>query len=90
MQRINEILRNNFKKKNLSNLILFTYSWSDLVGGDIAKKTRPSRIINRVLFVDAVTPVWATELTFVAGEIKDSINKKLGKNLIKEVRVRSI
>jgi predicted nucleic acid-binding Zn ribbon protein len=62
-------------------------SWRKIVGDAVAAHAQPSSFRGRVLRVRADSPVWATEIGYLADEIKGRANSVLGRELVREVRV---
>jgi hypothetical protein len=63
--------------------------WSSVVGEKIADATRAERLRDGILFVVARSSVWAYELTFVKEEIIRSLNERLGRPLIRDIRFKT-
>lgn len=61
--------------------------WVEIVGDDIAKHAEPSSLRSGLLRVRTDSPVWATEISYLADEIKQRANDALGRPLVEEVRV---
>lgn len=85
MDKLDDILRDNFKK-NVAGLTLFTYDWEELVG-ELSARIKPVRFRAGILTVAAKNSAWANELSFHTEEIKKQINARLNKEAIREVRV---
>jgi len=60
--------------------------WGEIVGKRIKEHTKPVDVRFGVLTVKTSTPVWRQELQFQKKNIVDSINKKLKKTTIKDIR----
>lgn len=60
--------------------------WPKIVGKEIEKVTEATHVYKGVLFVKTATPVWRNELMFKKKEIKDKINNKFSKTIIKDIR----
>tara|TARA_B100000287_G_C20202775_1_gene610697 strand:+ start:276 stop:551 length:276 start_codon:yes stop_codon:yes gene_type:complete len=60
--------------------------WGEVVGKKINEHTEPIDVRFGVLTVKTSSPVWRQELQFQKKNIVDSINKKLKKTTIKDVR----
>jgi len=60
--------------------------WAEAVGEKIKKHTEPLEVRFGVLTVKTTNPVWRQELQFQKKKIIESINKKLIKTTIKDVR----
>ncbi|MGH2752315.1 MAG: DUF721 domain-containing protein [Actinomycetota bacterium] len=61
--------------------------WPDIVGDGIAGHAEPTSLRAGVLRVRADSPVWAVELGYLAGEIKQRANDLIGRSTVTEVRV---
>ena len=60
--------------------------WAEAVGKKIKENTEPVDVRFGVLTVKTSSPVWRQELQFQKENIIDSINKRLKKTTIKDVR----
>ena len=60
--------------------------WAEAVGKRIKEHTEPVDVRFGVLTVKTSNPVWRQELQFQKKSIIDSINKRLKKTTIKDVR----
>ncbi|MFN2586882.1 MAG: DciA family protein [Actinomycetota bacterium] len=61
--------------------------WNDVVGPDVAAHAEPTSLRAGVLRVRADSPAWATEIGYLAAEIRSRVNAVTGLPLVKEVRV---
>lgn len=61
--------------------------WSGIVGPGIAAHAAPTSLRDGVLRVRADSPTWATELGYLGGEIKARVNRAVGSELVREVKV---
>jgi hypothetical protein len=61
--------------------------WSEIVGEAVAAHAEPSSLKGGVLRVRADSPSWATEIGYLADQIKASVNRTVGADLVGEVRV---
>ena len=62
-------------------------SWKDIVGPAVAAHAEPTSLRDGVLRVRADSPAWATEIGYLADEIRSRANAVTGKKLVSEVRV---
>ena len=60
--------------------------WNEVVGEKISKNTEPISVEHGTLTVSVSSSTWRQELVFKQQDIINQLNKKLGKNTIKEVR----
>ena len=61
--------------------------WRGIVGPGIAAHADPTSLRAGVLRIRADSPAWATELGYLGGEIKSRVNRAVGSELVREVRV---
>ena len=61
--------------------------WPEIVGESIAANAEPTSLRNGVLRIRATSPGWATELTYLAGDISDRANEIAGRGVVREVRI---
>ena len=60
--------------------------WAEVVGKKIEEHTEPMDVMFGVLTVKTSSPVWRQELQFQKKSIIDSINRRLKKATIKDIR----
>ncbi|TET52630.1 MAG: DUF721 domain-containing protein [Actinobacteria bacterium] len=63
--------------------------WPKVVGKEIAAKSKAVKIIKDTLYVKAASPAWSQQLSLMAEQLREKLNKHLGKELIKNIRFRS-
>ncbi|HYI46341.1 MAG TPA: DUF721 domain-containing protein [Actinomycetota bacterium] len=63
--------------------------WDAIVGPDISKHVEPTSLRDGVLRVRTDSPAWATEVAYLSGEIAGRVNKALGRELVRELKVAS-
>jgi len=61
--------------------------WPELVGDVIADHTRPARITDGELVIEAESPAWVSELKWMSEEILNQIRIKLGTEEVTSVSV---
>lgn len=61
--------------------------WGRIVGVEIASHAEPSSLRAGVLRVRADSPVWATEIGYLADEIRRRVNEAVRADLVHEVKV---
>ena len=61
--------------------------WPGIVGPGIAAHASPTSLRDGVLRVRADSSAWATELGYLGGEIRSRVNRALGADLVREVKV---
>jgi len=63
--------------------------WEAAVGPQIASKARPTGFRDGVLTVLVASSPWMQQLNFMKRDIVERLNGKLGKNLVREVYLKS-
>jgi len=61
--------------------------WDDAVGARIAAQATPVALARDELTVSVVDSVWRQELAFLAPEIVAGVNRKVGRELVRRVRL---
>jgi predicted nucleic acid-binding Zn ribbon protein len=61
--------------------------WSEIVGPAIAEHCVPSSLRDGILRLRTDSPGWATEVGYLAEEIRRLVNETTGADLVSEVRV---
>ncbi len=62
-------------------------SWRAIVGDQVADHAEPTSLRDGVLRVRAESPAWATELRYLAHEVRERVNASVGRNAVLEVRI---
>ena len=89
MEHITGALKKFIKKRGIEKEINQQKAvdvWEEVVGKKIKENTDPVDVRFGVLTVKTSSPVWRQELQFQKKSIVDSINKRLKKTTIKDVR----
>ena len=89
MEHIAGALKKFIKKQGIEQEInqqKATDVWGQVVGKKIKEHTEPIDVRFGVLTVKTSSPVWRQELQFQKKSIVNSINKKLKKTTIKDIR----
>ena len=89
MEHISGTLKKLIKKEGLENEINQQKAidlWAEVVGEKIKENTEPIEVQFGVMMVKAKNPVWKQELQFQKKDIIKSLNKKLTKTTIKDLR----
>jgi hypothetical protein len=60
--------------------------WAKAVGDTIAQQAQPAYVRSGILFVKCSSSTWIQQLHFMKGHIQDSLNRLLGKKVIKDIR----
>lgn len=60
--------------------------WPEIVGERVAEVSHAEKIEKGVLFVKVESPVWRNELSFMKQNLIENINKKLNKQIVKDIK----
>ena len=91
MQHIQVAIQNFLRKSGLNNGVEQQEAlkiWCKVVGNKISKNTEPMSVKNGILEVKTTNSVWKQELQIQKTEIIKKLNKRLKKNIIKEIRFK--
>ena len=89
MQKLKAAISTFLKKAGLekgvsqNNALLI---WKEVVGDNVSKNTSPEKVDSGTLYIKTSNSTWRQELIFKKTDIIKKLNKKLGKNTIKEIR----
>ena len=62
--------------------------WAEVVGDDVASHSRPLAITDGVLTIAVDDPGWATQLSYLQGQLVARVEAALGPGHVNSVRVR--
>jgi len=74
------------RKLNTSNI--FNH-WKEIVGNEIAKRSRPDKLVNLTLYISVTSSTWANELSLMSEDLIEKINSFAGDNVVKKVRFKA-
>jgi predicted nucleic acid-binding Zn ribbon protein len=63
--------------------------WPDVVGGALASRAHPVRIINGTLTVAVSSAPWMQELRFMTAMMKEKLNSCLGAEVVREIILKA-
>ena len=87
---VGEAIQAFLKKHGLEDDMLIQQvitDWEALMGRPIAQHTEQIRFVRGTLFVHISSPVWKHELNLARNKIKALINERVGRELVREVRI---
>jgi len=61
--------------------------WEQLMGKPIAQNTEKMWFARNTLYIKMNSPVWRNELQMARLKIKEMVNKKINKELVKDVKI---
>ena len=92
MEEVGKILPAVFRKQchrsEVSLLELLMALWPRVVGKGIARQARPVSFAARTLTIATSCPTWAVQFRQMSEEIRASVNRFLGGELVEKLRVR--
>jgi hypothetical protein len=89
IQKIDKILRKTLRKMDLDGKLEGYRIWSlwgDIVGEQIARRTKPERLRNRILFVTVSSSTWMQELQTMKPLLLERIQKSVKGEFIRDIR----
>jgi predicted nucleic acid-binding Zn ribbon protein len=90
--RLGELLESPARRVGIESGVLVGRVWElwpDIVGADVAAHAEPTSLRRGVLRIRTDSPTWATELVYLADELRVLVNGSVGSELVTEVRVWS-
>ena len=89
MEQLKKVLKKTIENSSFKNAILQENAvsiWPDVVGKNISNISKATNVDKGVLFIKVESSTWKQELYMQKNEIISKINKKIGKQTIKEIR----
>jgi predicted nucleic acid-binding Zn ribbon protein len=86
-----EALKDYIKEMNLEGKLLevnIINSWEEVVGKAIASRTSNVRIKDNILYVKLTSSVARNELLMLKEALREKLNQRAGRELIKEIILR--
>ena len=74
------------RKLNASNI--FNH-WEEIVGHEIAKRSRPDKLVSLTLYISVTSSTWANELSLMSDDLIEKINSFAGDKVVKKVRFKA-
>lgn len=84
---LGELVERRGWSSRLRSSVLFS-QWEEVVGADVARHCEPVRLVGGVLVVAASSPSWATQLQYLAGDLRLAVNRALGEPVVERVEVQ--
>lgn len=73
--------------ERMRSAVLFA-RWSEVVGEDVARNCDPVRLVGGVLVVATSSTSWATQLRYLANDLRRAVNQGFGEPLVDRVDVQ--
>jgi predicted nucleic acid-binding Zn ribbon protein len=64
-------------------------AWSEIAGDELARHVTPVRLAGGVLVLRAESAAWATQVRYLAPQLRDRANAVLGEGEVRSVTVQS-
>jgi predicted nucleic acid-binding Zn ribbon protein len=64
-------------------------AWSEIAGEELARHVQPVRLAGGVLVVRTESAAWATQVTYLAAQLRDRANAVLGEGEVRTVTVQT-
>jgi hypothetical protein len=74
-----------FRLKGKLAEVALLNSWADVVGGNIASRTKDLKISNATLYVKIDSSILKQELMMIRGEVVKRLNEKAGLEVIRDL-----
>lgn len=90
MKTLEEAIKNLIKNLGIEDQVQVNQVlnvWPTIVGKRIADVSQAKKIEHNVLFVKVLNDSWRNELLFLKKNIIEKLNKKVGKEIIKDIRL---
>ncbi len=63
--------------------------WEEIVGEEIAKRSRPKKLVRRILYISVTTSTWANELSLMSEKLIEKINSFVGEDIVGKLRFKA-
>jgi hypothetical protein len=64
-------------------------AWAEAVGPEVAARTQPQGFRRGVLVIKSASAAWQNELTFMKADLMERLNRALGSNTVRDLKVIS-
>lgn len=88
---LKEIIASIFTRQNLTfnpDDMRIWQVWDEMVGDAVSTKVRPAWFRDGRLRVEVSDPIWLQELEFAREDLREKLNKRLGREAIKKIEFR--
>jgi predicted nucleic acid-binding Zn ribbon protein len=59
------------------------------VGHEVAKRSRPEKLVNMTLYISVTSSTWANELSLMSDDLIEKINSFASGDVVKKVRFKA-
>lgn len=63
--------------------------WEEIVGKEIAKRSRPDRLVHKILYISVSTSTWANELSLMSEKLIKKINSFTDEEIVRSLRFKA-
>lgn len=61
--------------------------WDQIVGGELAARCEPLRLVRGVLTIRAESQIWATQLRYMIPQLRANVEAALGEKTVRDVKI---
>jgi len=84
---INKLVADSEIGKKIKRYNIFNH-WSEIVGTEIGKKTKPEKLYKGLLYISVANSTWANELSLMTEHLVKKINTYIDEPLVKGIRFK--
>ena len=63
--------------------------WEEIVGKEIAKRSRPDKLVRKILYISVSTSIWANELSLMSEKLIKKINSFADEEIVGALRFKA-
>ena len=63
--------------------------WEEIVGREIAKRSRPKKLVSGILYISVSNSIWANELSLMSEGLIKKINSFAGEEIAGSLRINA-
>ena len=63
--------------------------WEEIVGKEIAKRSRPDKLVRKILYISVSTSIWANELSLMSEKLIKKINSFADEEIVEALRFKA-
>ncbi len=84
---IEDVIKDLDIKDKLRTSNIFS-RWTEIVGTEIGRKSKPKRLAKDTLYISVVNSTWANELSLMSGQLIEKINSFIGREVVKNIKFK--
>jgi len=63
--------------------------WEEIVGKEIAKRSRPDKLVHKILYISVSNSTWANELSLMSEKLIKNINSFADEEIVGSLRFKA-